>query len=200
MRTRPAVIAVGLVGVFAGLSACTSSAPRAVNVTTAVRPATVTSAVVTSSVVTSPVVTGAGGRRPFGGYGEAELIVSRANGTDLAWCILLALTEAQHERGLMDVTDLGGYDGMLFRFGSPQRLAFYMFQTKLPLSIAFLDGSGGVVSTTDMAPCTETNGNACPLYRADGPYADALEVVQGDLGRLGIMSGAKVRVGGSCSS
>jgi len=126
--------------------------------------------------------------------------VTRADGVDLAWCILLALTEAQRERGLMDVTDLGGYDGMLFRFDAPTTVAFYMFQTRLPLSIAFFDDSGAMVSSTDMAPCTETNGNACPLYRADGPYTDALEVVQGDLGRLGIAPRSKARVGGACTA
>ena len=39
----------------------------------------------------------------------------------------------------MEVTDLQGYDGMLFKFSSDYTGAFYMKDTPLPLSIAFFD-------------------------------------------------------------
>ena len=35
---------------------------------------------------------------------------------------------------------------------------------------------------------------SCPLYQADGPYADAIEVVQGDLGSLGIGPGSRLSI------
>jgi uncharacterized membrane protein (UPF0127 family) len=130
-------------------------------------------------------------RTPLPGFGETHVTVETSSDT-LAWCMLLAETEAQRNRGLMQVTDptLGGYDGMVFRFDSDTSDAFYMRNTPMPLSIAFISSSGDVVSTTDMAPCADRDG--CPLYNAAAPYRIAIEVPQGHLGRLGIMSGNKV--------
>ncbi len=65
----------------------------------------------------------------------------------LAWCMLLAATQSQHNRGLMQVTDptLGGYDGMVFRFdGDDRHDRFYMRNTPMPLSIAFIASNGEV--------------------------------------------------------
>jgi uncharacterized membrane protein (UPF0127 family) len=130
-------------------------------------------------------------RTRLDGFGETHVTVKPQTGT-LAWCMLLAETEAQHNRGLMQVTDptLGGYDGMLFRFDSDTSDRFYMRNTPMPLSIAFIASSGEVVSTTDMAPCDDSAG--CPRYSAAAPYRIAIEVPQGNLGRLGIAPGAHV--------
>jgi hypothetical protein len=131
------------------------------------------------------------GRTPLAGFGETRVTVQTPTGS-LSWCMLLAATQAQQNRGLMQVTDatLGGYDGMLFRFSSDTKDSFYMRNTPMPLSIAFIDSSGKLVSTTDMAPCEDRDG--CPLYNAAGPYRIAIEVPQGRLGRLGIEPGATV--------
>jgi uncharacterized membrane protein (UPF0127 family) len=130
-------------------------------------------------------------RTRLDGFRETHVSVTAPRGT-LAWCMLLAETEAQHNRGLMQVTDptLGGYDGMLFRFTEDTNDQFYMRNTPMPLSIAFIASNGDVVSTTDMAPCDDSAG--CPLYSAAAPYRSAIEVPQGHLGRLGIEPGANV--------
>ena len=132
-----------------------------------------------------------GGRVPLPGFGETQVRVEAPNRT-LEWCLLLAATEAQRERGLMEVTDpsLGGYDGMLFRFDADTNVRFYMRNTPMPLSIAFIAADGHVVSTADMAPCEDRDG--CPLYAAAGPYRIAIEVPQGGLTRLGITPDATV--------
>jgi hypothetical protein len=128
---------------------------------------------------------------PLDGFGDTHVTVETSSDT-LAWCMLLASTEAQRNRGLMQVTDptLGGFDGIVFRFDSDTNDAFYMRNTPMPLSIAFISSDGDVVSTTDMAPCEDRAG--CPLYHADAPYRTAIEVPQGQLGRLGIAPGNKV--------
>jgi uncharacterized membrane protein (UPF0127 family) len=194
MRTRARRVVLVVV-VVALAASCSSSTSRATSASTSA-----VSSLASTTTGSTTTTRASSSRHPFGGYAESALTVTKADGSFLSWCVLLALTQAEHERGLMDVTDIGGYDGMLFRFTEPQRLAFYMFQTKIPLSIAFFDAAGSVVSTADMTPCTETNGNNCTLYHADAPYTDALEVLQGDLARLGIASGVTVKAGGACPS
>lgn len=125
------------------------------------------------------------GRTPFGNFGEIGFrIEGRTAEAAAARCALLAETATQQARGLMERADLGGYDGMLFRFPADTTTGFHMTNTPLPLSIAFFDAAGGFVSATDMAPCIDQP--SCPTYGPDRPYRYALEVPQGDLPRLGI--------------
>ncbi len=126
--------------------------------------------------------------------------VTGADGSVRRWCLLLADTPTDRSRGLMDVTSLGRYEGMVFRFPSPVSEEFYMLRTRLPLSIAFIGADGDLVSTADMTPCPNDDDlPPCPRYRAAGEYALAVEVPEGGLGRLGVVNGARVRVlGDAC--
>jgi uncharacterized membrane protein (UPF0127 family) len=137
---------------------------------------------------------GSRAREPLEGFGEVAVTISGPGDGggegEGEWCLLLAETSEQRQRGLMEVTDpaLGGYDGMLFRFPDDVTAAFYMRNTPMPLSIAFIDEEGQLVSTTDMEPCEDRDG--CPLYPAAGPFRWAIEVPQGGLERLGLVAGA----------
>lgn len=132
------------------------------------------------------------------GFDEIAITVAPANGGGLlAWCLLAALQDEQRAKGLMGVTDLQGYSGMAFVYDEDVDHPFYMRNTPTPLSIAWIDGAGAIVSTADMAPCEDRQG--CPLYPPGGSYRTAIEVFQGGLPALGITEGATVTVGGSCS-
>jgi len=185
---RPLLLVVALLALAAGCASGGGSAP----VTTA-----------SSSVPPVPAVTGTVATLPAGavptGFRAVTLVIIAADGSVHESCVLVAESDADRARGLMEVDSLGGYDGMLFRFGAPTKSQFFMFHTRLPLSIAFFDAAGAFVSARDMAPCTESSGGACPLYAADHAYVDALEVVQGGLAPLGIGTGARIEVGASCS-
>lgn len=136
-------------------------------------------------------------RAPFGGFGEAAMSVTDADGEEVGLCVLLALVEQQRARGLMEVTDLAGYDGMVFAFPEDTETGFWMSNTPMPLSIAWFDAEGALVSTTDMTPCEE--GDDCPTYPPAGPYRFALEVPQGELEGLGVTDGSRMAVGGACA-
>ena len=125
------------------------------------------------------------------GFGSTLLRVLPAA---LEWCVWLADTPQLRQRGLMEVTDLGdGKAGMLFAFEAPNAGRFWMRNTPMPLSIAFLADDGSLVSTADMAPCGDRDD--CPTYGAAGPYAWALEVPRGGLARLGVLDdGARIDV------
>jgi uncharacterized membrane protein (UPF0127 family) len=138
-------------------------------------------------------------RRPLPGLPELAFRVTAASGTTFDWCALLAATEAAREQGLMDQVDLGGYDGMVFRFEAPIEGQFFMYRTPLPLSIAFFDADGAYVAERDMAPCPAEDASDCPTYAAGAPYLHALEVPRGTLGHLGIGPGARLSFpGGPC--
>lgn len=130
-------------------------------------------------------------------YEAATLRVFAADGTTREMCVLLAATAETRQSGLMGVTSLEGYDGMLFRFSPASTGQFWMYRTLLPLSIAFFD-DGVYVSSTDMAPCPADDPGACPRYGAAAPYTEALEVTAGDLGVFGVGPGTRVEVEGPC--
>ena len=101
------------------------------------------------------------------GFGEVAITVDPGDGTDLlAWCLLAALDAQQRGRGLMEVTDLQGYSGMVFVYEEDVANGFYMRNTPTPLSIAWVAADGQVVTITDMEPCEDRDG--CPTYSPDG--------------------------------
>jgi uncharacterized protein len=113
-------------------------------------------------------------------------------------CVLVANTAEQRATGLMDRTDLGRYAGMAFAFPTASTGQFWMFQTPMALSIAFVDGSGAVVSSAEMEPCPETDSSKCPRYSSKAPYQLAIEVPRGQLDAMGLAPGAHVSLGGPC--
>jgi len=98
----------------------------------------------------------------------------------------VADTPRERARGLMGRTHLAADGGMLFVFERPGRHCFWMRDTPLPLSIAFIDSTGRIASLADMQPRTETS--HCP--GTDVRYA--LEVRQGEFQRRGITPRAQV--------
>jgi hypothetical protein len=121
-------------------------------------------------------------------FTEQELVVQPGEGDEVTSCVLVADIAAERSQGLMGVTDLGGYDGMLFVFDEPVDGAFHMLDTPTPLSIAWFDTSGALVSTADMEPCVgeQAEVDECPSYPADGEFSYAVEVPQGQLASVGV--------------
>lgn len=193
--------ALGLLLVVVLLGACSGDDSAGPATSTTATPATTTSAAETGL----PPVDGpfAEGRTQIPGFREVEVrIVPGPDGEPIVLCVLLAETPDQRQRGLMEVTDpeLGGYDGMLFTFDAEADGGFWMRDTPLPLSIAYLDAEGAVVDTADMEPCLD-QGASCPTYPPDDPYRMALEVPRGGLEPLGLTPGStsRLEVAGACA-
>jgi len=130
--------------------------------------------------------TSASGRVTIPGFDEVAVAVTNDGGEVIESCLLLAAAAEQYTQGLMNVVDLGDYAGMLFDF--PEGLrggSFWMRDTPTPLSIAYLDADGAIVSTADMDPCLDL-GDQCPGYPPDGRYRDTVEVLQGGLAAIGL--------------
>ena len=97
----------------------------------------------------------------------------------------LAITTDQQHLGLMERRHLAERAGMLFVYDSlqPADAGFWMYRTRIPLDIAFLDSVGVIRSIRAMVPCTATIPGGCPAYEPATPYRYALEVNAGMLKR-----------------
>jgi uncharacterized membrane protein (UPF0127 family) len=98
----------------------------------------------------------------------------------------VANTPETRATGLMNRFSLKPDTGMLFVFERPEPLAFWMKNTYVPLSIAFLDPDGRILNIEDMAPQTENS------HWSKGPGLYALEMRKGWFAERGIKAGDRV--------
>jgi uncharacterized membrane protein (UPF0127 family) len=97
-----------------------------------------------------------------------------------------ATTTATRTAGLMHRFSLKPDHGMLFVFNAPQPLAFWMKNTFVPLSIAFIGADGKILNIDNMAPQTETG------HPSQGLALYALEMKKGWFADRGIIAGDRV--------
>ena len=95
---------------------------------------------------------------------------------------------AKRQKGLMERTALAENAGMLFVFNREQQLSFFMRNTLIPLSIAYIDDGGRIVDIQDMQPLDETP------HPSAGPARYALEVNQGFFREHGVEVGDTVEL------
>jgi uncharacterized protein len=93
--------------------------------------------------------------------------------------------EAQ-KRGLMHRERLCADCGMLFVFTTPARYGFWMKDTLLPLSIAFIGGDGRIINVADM------QANTLDVHYPDRDALYTLEMSRGWFGAHGIKPGDRV--------
>jgi uncharacterized membrane protein (UPF0127 family) len=100
----------------------------------------------------------------------------------------VAASPGTRETGLMHRFSLKPDHGMLFVFSTPQPLAFWMHDTYVPLSIAFVDADGRILNIEDMRPMDDG-----PRYYSKGAALYAIEMTQGWYAKKGIVAGAQVK-------
>lgn len=107
---------------------------------------------------------------------------------------LLAVTADQKTMGLMERQHLPDNTGMLFVYDStqPPDAGFWMYRTRIPLDIAFLDSAGTVRAIRAMTPCTTVVVQGCPTYSPNVGYRYAIEVNKGYFARHGIGVGSRL--------
>ena len=99
----------------------------------------------------------------------------------------VAATPDERATGLMNRFSLQPDHGMLFVFDRPQPLAFWMKNTYVALSIAFIAPDGRIINIEDMKPQTEET------HWSRGPAMYALEMKKGWFAERGIGPGAVVK-------
>ena len=101
--------------------------------------------------------------------------------------IELATTPETRSCGLSLRDSLPANRGMLFVYAEPEILTFWMKNTRMPLSIAFIDTAGRIVSIQKMNPFPITT-----VYESPVPALYALEVNQGWFEKNGVGVGDAV--------
>jgi len=184
-------------------SVTAAPAPTATPSSTSLAPSTTATSVSTTSPVsatsgttrapgtTSAPTTAAPGVVVPQGFEQRAATATKDDGTVCELCLWVAANGEQRALGLMYVTDLGGPDGMVFRYDAPTTSAFWMKNTVMPLSIAFYDAAGAFLDAFDMAPCTA---DPCPSYPTPSNFVDAIEVPQGMLDELGLVPGSMLAI------
>jgi uncharacterized membrane protein (UPF0127 family) len=103
----------------------------------------------------------------------------------------IADTEEKRSRGLMFRKNMKSGSGMIFVFPGERQLDFWMKDTYIPLSIAFVSSSGEIVRTCDMKPL-----DISITYPSIIPAQYAIEVNMGWFRKHNISRGCRVIVDG----
>lgn len=118
--------------------------------------------------------------------GNEEMRTVRIGSYELR--VEIADSDEEQRRGLMFREELPAKQGMLFVFDREAPRSFWMRNTSIPLSIAYIDAEGRIVSIHDMEPFSEE-----PVP-SRGPAQYALEVNQGEFARNGVGPGDTVQL------
>lgn len=98
----------------------------------------------------------------------------------------VALTPEQRQIGLMFRKDMPQHEGMIFVFEETSQQCFWMKNTLLPLTAAFVADDGTIVNMADMKP--QTTDSHCSIQ----PVRYVLEMNQGWFIKKGIKAGSKL--------
>ena len=100
----------------------------------------------------------------------------------------LALQPLERQTGMMWRTNMAENEAMLFPFPFPHRASFYMRNTRVPLSAAYIDPEGVIQEIHDLQPLNET-----PAQAGSDNIQYVLEAKQGWFRRHNVSTGAVVR-------
>jgi uncharacterized membrane protein (UPF0127 family) len=110
--------------------------------------------------------------------------IETSGGAEVKVRVEIADDYFERARGLMHRTALGENRGMLFVYTNEDQPSFYMKNTLIPLSIAFMDSEGCIVDIQDMEPLDEETSHV-----STKPAQYALEVNQGFFEERGVEVG-----------
>ena len=100
--------------------------------------------------------------------------------------VQVALTPEQHQTGLMFRKEMPQQEGMIFVFEQASQQCFWMKNTLLPLTAAFVADDGTIVNLADMKPQT------LDAHCSAAPVRYVLEMNKGWFAKKGIKAGSKL--------
>ncbi len=144
--------------------------------------------VIYSLILIAVCITGCGTGSPTGASRDTSLkVVTITNSSSEVFSVgvELAVTDEQHQIGLMNRESLSENDGMLFVFDDEQTRSFWMKNTLIPLDMIFINSSGSIVDINhDAVPLSlEPFTSAAParyVLEVNGGYCDEHSIDIGD--------------------
>jgi uncharacterized membrane protein (UPF0127 family) len=112
-----------------------------------------------------------------------------AGGRPVTVRLEVAADPAARAKGLMGRRQVPEGTGMVFLYPGDVAESYWMKNTLVPLSIAYVAADGQVVSVAEMTPC---KADPCPSYAPAGPYRYAVELGAGAFRAAGVGPGARV--------
>ena len=100
--------------------------------------------------------------------------------------VQVALTPEQHQTGLMFRKEMPQQEGMIFVFEQASQQCFWMKNTLLPLTAAFVADDGTIVNLADMKPQT------LDAHCSAAPVRYVLEMNKGWFAKKGIKAGSRL--------
>ena len=122
------------------------------------------------------------------GLATVTVVSSDDEGARAELTVEVPRTSEEFSRGLMFRESLPEDRGMLFVFGEDTQTGFWMKDTSIALSIAFIAEDGTILGIQDMEPLSTE------VHQPPGPYRYALEVNQGWFRRHDFGPGDRVEV------
>ena len=98
----------------------------------------------------------------------------------------VAISEDQHATGLMFRDEMPANEGMLFIFEKPEKKCFWMRNTRIPLTAAFVEDDGTIVNLEDMKPLSLES------HCSSKPVRYVLEMNLGWFAKKGVKPGSKL--------
>jgi uncharacterized protein len=130
------------------------------------------------------------GEKTSGPPGLRTLVIEASGGKKVEVRVEIADGLFEQARGLMYRRVLGENRGMLFVYTEEREHSFWMKNTKIPLSIAFIDSEKRIIDMQDMKPLDDEP----PSYVSAEPAQYALEVNQGFFEKNGVKLGDRVEL------
>ena len=121
---------------------------------------------------------------------ERGVVRITQDGRETVLSVEVARNARARALGLMNRTRLAENAGMLFIFKGNARRFFWMKNTRIPLSLAFIDSKGAILEIIHLQP--HKPGTRIPSYRSRHKVSWVLEVNQGWFLRKGFGLGARV--------
>lgn len=136
-----------------------------------------------------------GGATAASGLPVETVVIRTSGGEEVDVRAEIADDNAERQKGLMDRPEgsLPEDAGMLFVFAQEQPLSFWMKDTLIPLSIAYVAADGRIVDIQDMQPLDLTS------HPSAEPSQYALEVNQGFFNERGVEIGDRLEIPESLS-
>jgi uncharacterized membrane protein (UPF0127 family) len=118
----------------------------------------------------------------------ATLTITRADSSAVEITVEMARTDEERAQGLMYRKKLPDGQGMLFIYERDQQMSFWMKNTVIPLSIAFIASDGRIIEIRDMQPLDLS------AVQSSRSVRYALETPQGWFERVGVTAGDVINV------